>query len=450
MGSAMSILAMKDITKTFPGVKALSDVTFQVEEGEIHCLAGENGSGKSTLIKVISGVHPPDAGVIEIEGRRFSRLAPMEAIALGVQVIYQDFSVFPNLSVMENLALNMEVMDHRVLVNYRRVRSIAAHAVSQIGFDIDLDERVENLSVADRQLIAVCRALLQDSKLIIMDEPTSALTKREVKALFAVIKGLQSRGISVLFVSHKLDEVFEISERFTIFRNGENVASGSTRDLDRRTFAMHMTGREFVDEFYRPGAVPAAPALSVRNLTLRGAYSDVSFDLAPREILGITGLLGSGRTELDTADVRSSLRSLMWRNVGIERNGPHLEEANEIISFWSRYVLDKIFDAPTGWELQNMLQVATLIARSAALRTETRGVHFRTDFPDTDDAHWRLHIDWQCQRNAPALAARLRAYRERLDAWLALLESRGPDGLPDEAAIRERLAAARDRLGGVG
>jgi simple sugar transport system ATP-binding protein len=131
-----------------------------------------------------------------------------------------------------------------------------------------------------------------------MDEPTSALTKREVKALFAVIKGLQSRGISVLFVSHKLDEVFEISERFTIFRNGENVASGSTRDLDRRTFALHMTGREFADESYRPAVAPGAPALSVRNLTLRGAYSDVSFDLAPGEILGITGLLGSGRTEL--------------------------------------------------------------------------------------------------------------------------------------------------------
>ena len=251
-----TVLKVEGIAKAFGGVQALKGVSLEIGKGEIHCLAGENGSGKSTLIKVISGVHEPDAGIIEIEGRRFSRLAPMEAIALGVQVIYQDFSVFPNLSVMENLALNMEVMDHRALMNYRRARSIAAHAVSQIGFDIDLDERVENLSVADRQLIAICRALLQDSKLIIMDEPTSALTKREVKALFAVIKGLQSRGISILFVSHKLDEVFEISERFTILRNGENVASGSTRDLDRRTFALHMTGREFADESYRPGAVP--------------------------------------------------------------------------------------------------------------------------------------------------------------------------------------------------
>jgi simple sugar transport system ATP-binding protein len=292
------VLRVQGIVKSFGGVQALKGVSLEIGAGEIHCLAGENGSGKSTLIKVISGVHEPDAGSIEIGGRSFSRLTPMEAIALGVQVIYQDFSVFPNLSVMENLALNMELMDSRKLMNYRRARSIAAHAVSLIGFDIDLDERVENLSVADRQLIAICRALLQNSKLIIMDEPTSALTKKEVRALFGVIKNLQSRGISILFVSHKLDEVFEISERYTILRNGENAASGSTQDLDRKTFAFHMTGREFSEESYRPAGPVGNPVLSVKGLTLRGSYADISFDLSPGEILGITGLLGSGRTEL--------------------------------------------------------------------------------------------------------------------------------------------------------
>jgi simple sugar transport system ATP-binding protein len=292
------VLRVQGIVKSFGGVQALKGVTLEIGAGEIHCLAGENGSGKSTLIKVISGVHEPDAGTIEIGGRTFTRLSPMEAISLGVQVIYQDFSVFPNLSVMENLALNMELMDSRKLMNYRRARSIAAHAVSLVGFTIDLDERVENLSVADRQLIAICRALLQNSKLIIMDEPTSALTKKEVKALFTVIKSLQSRGISILFVSHKLDEVFEISERYTILRSGENAAAGSTKDLDRTAFAFHMTGRQFTEESYRTTGPRGAPVLSVKGLTLRGAYNGISFDLAPGEILGITGLLGSGRTEL--------------------------------------------------------------------------------------------------------------------------------------------------------
>jgi len=211
-------------------------------------IVGSTGSGKSTLIKIISGVYEPDTGTVEINGQRFSHLNPKEAIKLGIQVIYQDFSVFPNLTVMENLALNSELMDDRRFMNYKRARAIATHAIAQIGFVIDLDERVENLSVADKQLIAICRALLQEAKLIIMDEPTSALTKKEVKALFGVIKNLQSRGISILFVSHKLDEVFEISERYTILRNGENVASGNTKELDRKSFAYYMTGRQFADE----------------------------------------------------------------------------------------------------------------------------------------------------------------------------------------------------------
>lgn len=295
---ATPLLRVEGITKSFGGVQALKGVSLEIGQGEIHCLAGENGSGKSTLIKVISGVHTPDAGKIEINGKHFSHLSPIEAIKLGIQVIYQDFSVFPNLSVMENLALNMELMDNRKFMNYKRARKIASNAVAQIGFEVDLDERVENLSVADRQLIAISRALLQEAKLIIMDEPTSALTKKEVKALFAVIKQLQARGLSILFVSHKLDEVFEISERYTILRSGENVASGNTVDLDRKTFVYYMTGRQFEDTHYEAPASVGVPVLSVKGLSLSGAYSNISFDLAPGEILGITGLLGSGRTEL--------------------------------------------------------------------------------------------------------------------------------------------------------
>lgn len=292
------ILRAIDIRKSFGGVEALKGVNIDICRGEIHSLAGENGCGKSTLIKIVSGVYEADGGLIELDGKQFSRLSPAEAISRGVQVIYQDFSVFPNLTVMENLALNMELMDNRKFVNYIRMRKIAKEAIAKIGFDVDLDELVENLSIADKQLIAVCRALLYDAKLIIMDEPTTALTKKEVKSLFGVIKNLQSQGIATLFVSHKLDEVFEISERFTILRNGENVVTGSTAELDNKKFAFYMTGREFKEESYEPAAVSDKPILRVKNLTLWNGYSDVSFDLRGGEILGITGLLGSGRTEL--------------------------------------------------------------------------------------------------------------------------------------------------------
>jgi simple sugar transport system ATP-binding protein len=292
------ILRVENIKKSFGGVKALKGVSLEIKKGEIHCLAGENGCGKSTLIKIVSGFYTADEGTVEFNGQTYSDISPAEAIRQGVQVIYQDFSIFPNLTVMENLALNMELMNKRKIVNYRRFRQIAKEAVAKINFKVDLDEVVENLTVADKQLIAICRALLYDAKLIIMDEPTTALTKKEVKALFEVIKKLQQEGISILFVSHKLDEVFEISESYTIMRSGEKIISGRTSELNDAKFTFYMTGREFVQEYYKPKNVSDKPVLEVTNLSLANGYSDVSFDLRKGEILGITGLLGSGRTEL--------------------------------------------------------------------------------------------------------------------------------------------------------
>lgn len=292
------VIAVRDLSKSFAGVKALDKVNLEIMPGEIHCLAGENGSGKSTLIKVISGVYTPDEGTIELSGETLTRLTPREAIHHGVQVIYQDFSVFPNLSVMENLALNTELAANRRLVSWKRVRALAEEAVAKINFKVDLDAKVGDLPVADKQLVAISRALLSDTKLIIMDEPTTALTNREVEALFRVIADLQSRGIAILFVSHKLDEVFQISERFTIIRNGKLVITTAPEDLDRRKFASYMTGRDVQEtRFDQPESV-GEPILEVTGLGLENAFGDVSFTLHRGEVLGITGLLGSGRTEL--------------------------------------------------------------------------------------------------------------------------------------------------------
>lgn len=291
-------ISVKNISKSFAGVHALDSIDLDIGPGEIHCLAGENGSGKSTLIKVISGVHAPDSGTIDIGGKSWTKMTPLEAIDAGVQVIYQDFSVFPNLSVMENLALTTEVAAGRRLVDWKRFRAIAEEAIDKIGFRVDLDAKVADLSVADKQLVAICRALMSDAKLIIMDEPTTALTKREVDALFSIILDLKARGIAILFVSHKLEEVFEISERFTILRSGKKVITCDAKDLDRHKFATYMTGRDFDETRFEAEEVGDEPVLDVSGLSANGAFADVSFSLKGGEILGITGLLGSGRTEL--------------------------------------------------------------------------------------------------------------------------------------------------------
>ncbi|HET9597410.1 MAG TPA: sugar ABC transporter ATP-binding protein [Anaeromyxobacteraceae bacterium] len=296
--SADALLALQDVDKWFAGVHALNRVSLAIRRGEIHCLAGENGSGKSTLIKVIAGVVRPDAGTIAIDGSVRPRLHPIDAIRAGIQVIYQDFSLFPNLTVAENLALNTELDERRKLVRWSEVRAIARRALEQIDVLMDLDQRVERLPVADKQLVAIARALLHDARLVILDEPTTALTGREVKRLFEIIKRMQAKGISALFVSHKLREVLEISERITILRNGQKVAEGEVARFDERKIVQFMTGREISGERFSYQPAGRRRLLEVSGLGYRDKFHGVDLVLHEGEILGITGLLGSGRTEL--------------------------------------------------------------------------------------------------------------------------------------------------------
>lgn len=295
---AGALLKATEISKSFAAVQALQDVSFSIEPAEIHALAGENGSGKSTLIKVISGVHTPDSGTIEIEGKTFNQLTPMQSINQGIQVIYQDFSVFPNLSVMENLSVNSELAEHRFFVNRKRMRAIAEEAISRIGFTVDLDDTVESLTVAQKQMIAISRALIFNTKLIIMDEPTTALTKKEVRTLFDTIVNLKEHGIATLFVSHKLNEVFDISEKFTILRSGKVAASGSVEELTEEKFSYYMTGRTFEKRHFEPTIQSDEPVLEVKGLSRDRQFRDISFSLNKGEILGITGLLDSGRSQV--------------------------------------------------------------------------------------------------------------------------------------------------------
>jgi simple sugar transport system ATP-binding protein len=301
---ADKFLEMKNISKVYAGVDALSGVDFSLNRGEIHCLVGENGSGKSTLIKIISGVEKPEKGAeIIVDGRteNLDHFNSKISIDRGVHVIYQDLSLFPNLTVAENISFNFHVERGNRFVKWAEIREQAVEVMREIGMKVTLDRLLGTLSIADQQLIAICRALIGNTRLLIMDEPTSSLTKNEVDSLFTVVKKLQKRGITTLFVSHKLAEIFEIAEQVTVLRDGKKIGTFDPAELDHEKLTYYMTGKKVAYAKLGTESLSDTPLLEVRNLSKEGNFRDISFTLHRGEILGITGLLGSGRTELAQA-----------------------------------------------------------------------------------------------------------------------------------------------------
>lgn len=296
---AEPFLTLKNVSKHYAGVTALDSVNFEIFKGEIHCLVGENGSGKSTIIKIIAGTVPPDPGaIIQIEGQTVHGFHAIDAIHRGIQVIYQDLSLFPNLTVAENIALGQFVAAGNKLVNWRELREIAERAMARINIRLPLDALVEEISIADQQLVAICRALVHGVKLLIMDEPTASLTRKEVNALLSVALDMREKGISIIFVSHKLNEVLQIADRVSVIRDGKMVGTYSSNELDAEKLIHLMTGKKLEYRRFVWKGNREKPILEVRQLSKRSQYRDISFKLYPGEILGITGLLGSGRTEL--------------------------------------------------------------------------------------------------------------------------------------------------------
>lgn len=290
-------LELQSISKRFGGVVALRDVDLSLPAGEVHCLVGENGSGKSTLIKIIAGVlRPEPGGRIFIEGVEHPHLDPVQSTACGIQVIYQDLSLFPNLSVAENISVAAHLGAPR-LVDWRALRATAEAAMARIGASLDPESRVEDLSIANRQLVAICRAMAAKAKLVIMDEPTASLTRHEVDALIRLVAELKRGGICTVFVSHRLDEVLEIAERVTVLRDGSKVGEFPAREMDDRKLATLMTGKAFAYQTSPSDFVESRTVLSVSRLSRTGHYEDISLDIRAGEIVGLTGLLGSGRTE---------------------------------------------------------------------------------------------------------------------------------------------------------
>ena len=293
-----AFLKLHGISKRFGGVTALSNVDMTLEAGEVHCLVGENGSGKSTLIKIISGVQSPEPGAqIVIAGREVPRLTPQESTRFGIQVIYQDLSLFPNLTVAENIAINCHFGRPHV-VRWVELRKKAEEALGKIGVTLDLDAIVGNLTIANRQLVAICRALTADAKLLIMDEPTASLTRTEVNRLLDLVRGLKAQGICIVFVSHRLDEVLEVADRVTVLKDGNKVGTYSAGEMNDKKLAVLMTGKQFTYDLREIDVSDRPVVLSVEGITRQGEYDNIDFELREGEILGLTGLLGSGRTEL--------------------------------------------------------------------------------------------------------------------------------------------------------
>lgn len=292
-----TIISTKDLAISFGGVQALKGVDVDIAKGEIRCLAGENGSGKSTFVKIISGVYRPDGGELLVDGRPVPYLKTTEASDLGIQVIFQDLSLFRHLSVGENIAINKFTHEGSFIVSRKRIEEIAQPQLDRLGLELDLDARVSSLSMANRQLVAIARALAMNARLLFMDEPTTALTNREVRRLLEIVQGLKEEGLSIVFISHKLDEVFAVADAITVFRDGEKVGDFQASELTEATLSAHMTGREITYQRYHRQQEGSDALLEVKNLTRKGNYENLSLDVRPGDIVGLTGLLGAGRTE---------------------------------------------------------------------------------------------------------------------------------------------------------
>jgi ribose transport system ATP-binding protein len=292
------LLRLHGIAKHFPGVQALSDVAFDLRPGEVHALMGENGAGKSTLIKILCGVQPPDAGEILLDGVPVTITSPVHAYALGISPVHQELHFEPYLSVAENIFLGRQPTNRCGLIDHRRLLNEARRVLGELGVAIDPQALVGRLSIAERQVIAIARAVSMRARIMIFDEPTSSLSRREADLLMAMIRRLRDQGIGILYVSHRMEEIFDLCDRVTVLRDGRYVATRDVAATNMGELVRMIVGRDLESPGARIAVAAGAVVLEVRHLSKRGLLRDISFALRRGEIVGLSGLVGAGRTEL--------------------------------------------------------------------------------------------------------------------------------------------------------
>ncbi|MDH7785611.1 inositol transport system ATP-binding protein [Ochrobactrum sp. 19YEA23] len=295
------LLEVEGIRKEFPGVVALDNVQFRLRPGTVHALMGENGAGKSTLMKIIAGVYTPDEGQIRLRGEYISLKSPRDALERGIAMIHQELALMNFMTVAENIWIRREPTNSIGLIDHAEMTDRTRTLFKQLKIDIDPLADVHTLTIAQRQMVEIAKAVSYESGVLIMDEPTSALTETEVEHLFDIIRDLRSRGIGIVYITHKMNELFEIADEFSVFRDGSYVGTHASSDVTRDDIIRMMVGREITNMFPKEKAEIGDVILSVNGLTLRGVFHDISFDLRRGEILGVAGLVGSGRSNVAEA-----------------------------------------------------------------------------------------------------------------------------------------------------
>ncbi|WP_427050689.1 sugar ABC transporter ATP-binding protein [Paenibacillus sp. TC-CSREp1] len=291
-------IQMHNIHKAFGTNQVLSGVDFDLKEGEVHALMGENGAGKSTLMNILIGLHQRDQGTIEIDGKETYFGSPKEAEQLGLTFIHQELNVWPEMTVLDNLFIGKEISSSTGLLNTRQMKALAVEQFAKLSVDIPLERPAGECSVGQQQMIEIAKALMTDAKVIIMDEPTAALTEREIQKLFEVIRSLQKNGVSIVYISHRMEEIFTICDRITIMRDGRTVDTKAIPETNFDEVVRKMVGRELTERYPARNPKYGDVVLEVRNASRKGLFENISFDVKAGEVLGFSGLMGSGRTEM--------------------------------------------------------------------------------------------------------------------------------------------------------
>lgn len=293
-----TILELKNIVKTFGGITALNGVQFQLRRGEIHALMGENGAGKSTLIKVITGIYRPDSGMILLEGDEIRPHGSLDSQKLGIAAIYQHVTSFPDLSIAENIFMGNEIMKKSGMYNWKEMRRRSNEILYSLGSDIDASKPMGSLSVAQQQLVEIVKALSRDARILIMDEPTASLTKHECEELYTIAENLRDSGVSIIFISHRFEDMYKLADRVTVFRDAEYIGTWNVNEISNADLIKAMVGRPLDKMYPTKTAQIGEVVLEVNGLSKAGYFKDVSFSVRRGEILAITGLVGASRTEV--------------------------------------------------------------------------------------------------------------------------------------------------------